>query len=159
MAIDQPGDAAIQFGAKQSALAVRTPDQPSLPIALLAVGITRRASIDRNAGVLDPAHGAIARQVLEQQASGIADPDQSLDPAKAIGERLERRIGQDVVGKSRIADFDIHSWRSPPLAGRCGRRRVIELDHHQHRRNIADGARPVSALAIDLAAVLIAPER
>ena len=75
MAIDEPGNCATGFGSKQTALAVRARDQPTLTIPRLAAGVTGGFAIDGDAGILDPAHGAVAQQILKQQAIRIAHPD------------------------------------------------------------------------------------
>lgn len=104
MTIDQPRDAAVHFRAKQAPFAVRARDQTPAAIARLAIGVAGRRSIDGKSHIFDPAHRAVARQVLKQQAAGVSHPDQAFQPPESGREFFERRVAQDIMGKSGVAD-------------------------------------------------------
>src|SRR5262249_45159378 len=84
------------------------------------------------------------------------NPHRPLNPAKASGQRLQRRVAQDVARKAWRANVKtIHG--SPESASRRDRRNHLELHQHQDRRFWSDRAGQVPPLTVDLAGVLISP--
>src|SRR5262245_6951573 len=85
---------------------MRAGDETPLPIACLSVGIVGRITIDRYTRLLAPAHRAVARQILEQQAVRVAEPHRPFEPAETRRKLLDRGIGQDVSGKPSVLDLE-----------------------------------------------------
>src|SRR6267378_2965846 len=100
---------------------MRAGDETPLPIACLSVGIVGRIAIDRHAGFLAPAHRAVARQILEQQAIGVAEPHRPFEPAEARRKLLNQRVGQDVCGEPPVLDLERgHGPSDRHVATACG---------------------------------------
>ena len=101
----QNGHAAVQFGAGDTPVLVRTADQTALTVACVAVGKTGRLTENEHAAVLGPAQDAVVRQIAYQQLVCIGKPDGSFQPGKILSERQQLCIGQDERAKARINDL------------------------------------------------------
>src|SRR5215469_15426722 len=108
---------------------MRAGDEASLPIAGLSVGIIGRITIDRHARLLAPAHRAVVRQVLEQQAIRVAEPHRPFEPAEARRKLFDRRVGQDVCGKPPV--LDLERVRAPSERPAC--------DHYRNKHGDGPG--------------------
>jgi len=62
--------------------------------------------VDRYAGILDPAHGAVAREILKQLTIRITPPNQFFDPSEPSCKLLEPTVREDIMGDARAPDIE-----------------------------------------------------
>ena len=134
-------DRAVVLGAGQRAAAQLAGHQPALPVARVAVGISRRvAQGGCGAGDLVPADERVVGDVGEQQVAPVAVPGRPFGEAKAGGDAFDGGEAQHQVPEARIehddvgigiadrrrrfpARWDLAHLLSPPLCRRSGHRR------------------------------------
>src|SRR5687768_16131561 len=82
-------------------------DEPSLPVAGVAVGEVRRLAEDADrAGLLFPFEDALVRNVAAEQIPSVAEPHRPFGPAQAGGQPLHRRQLQPVILEAGIEGMD-----------------------------------------------------
>src|SRR5207247_1859017 len=82
--VDQHRDRAVIFGSDDAAPAVLAGDQPSLPVAGIAVGEIRRFSEDAHrTGFFFPFEDALVGNVAAQEIAPVAEPHRPFGPAQS----------------------------------------------------------------------------
>ncbi len=96
-------DRPVVLGPGDAAGAVLAGDEAALLVAGVAVGVLRGLPEDRDvAGPRVPAQHPVRRDVAEQQAVVVAEPDRSLDPAEARGDPLDGGVEHEVALEPRV---------------------------------------------------------
>src|SRR6185437_9595725 len=156
IAVGQHGDAAVEFRASDAAMPVRTADQPTLPVAGMAVGEAGRSAEHRQPPIRGPAHDPVVGKVANQQAILVGEPDRPLQPGKSLAELYQRRIWQHTGPKARVEDLElVHLCEATGSAGGPN----MQLDCHQHGRHVADRSRAMTVASVRRSAALIFAQR
>src|SRR5215468_1790378 len=93
-AIDENGDGAVVFGARDATGIVLASEKSSLAVAIVAIAVIGRTAKHADfSGVLEPAQDAIVRDVAEQQVAPVAKPHGPLRPARPGIKALDGGVG------------------------------------------------------------------
>src|SRR4051812_21945244 len=95
------------FGARDAPRPVLAGDEPSLPVARVAVGEVGGLAEDADrAGFLVPTHDPLVGDVAPEKRARVAQPHGSFAPAKAGGQPLDPRGLDAVALEALVEDFD-----------------------------------------------------
>jgi len=95
------------FGARHPPRIVLAGNEPSLPVAGIAIGIVGRLAVDAcAAGRVVPPHDAIVGDVAPIDATRIAEIDRPLGPAHSRGQPFNPGEQEAIFVETRIEDLN-----------------------------------------------------
>ncbi len=101
--VHQDRDRSVIFGPDDAPPAMLAGDQPSLPVAGIAVGEVRGSAKNADAArFLFPLDDALVRNVAAQQIAAVGEPHRPLGPAQSRGQPFHGRKLQPVFFKARV---------------------------------------------------------
>src|SRR5207302_8524201 len=89
-AVGKNRDRAVIFGARRALRPQFAGDEPTLPVARIAVRVFRRLAKDADpAGLLFPLYEPVVRDVAEDEITTVTEPHRPLGKAAAAGDALD----------------------------------------------------------------------